>query len=64
VARNRNRSVFSQSSSGSAGGRLVRVLLALVLIALVGGAAFLGFADLQPAPTMVEKVIPDSRLPR
>jgi hypothetical protein len=40
---------------------LLRIAAALLLIAVVGGGAYLAFSDL-PAPTNhVEKVIPDER---
>jgi hypothetical protein len=40
---------------------LLRIAAALLLLAIVGGGAYLAFSDL-PAPTgHVEKVIPDAR---
>jgi hypothetical protein len=40
---------------------LLRIAAAAVLLAIVGGGAYLAFSDL-PAPTShVEKVIPDDR---
>lgn len=43
---------------------LSRVLLVVILLALIGGAAFLATWDI-PAPiSTVEKEIPDERFPR
>lgn len=57
------RSRSSQSGSGVAG-RLALILVALVLLILVGGAAYLATRSI-PAPEQgVEKVIPDDRFPR
>ncbi|WP_366655001.1 hypothetical protein [Fodinicurvata sp. EGI_FJ10296] len=58
MARNRNRSVFSQGGSNSGiGGRILRMLLAVILLALVGGVVFLGIWDFQPERTVVERPV-------
>lgn len=45
-------------------GRFLLIILALVIVVLVGGTAFLMVWNI-PAPTArVEKVIPDARFPR
>lgn len=64
MSRFRQRSVFSQGSSGSVGSRLTQMLVILVLLVIVGGVVYLGLWDL-PAPTQtVEKVIPNERFAR
>lgn len=63
VARSRTRTLGGTASTGFTG-RLAGMLLVLVLLVLVGGAAFLATWDI-PAPTAtVEKVIPDERFRR
>jgi hypothetical protein len=61
LARSRNRSVFSQGPSTSAGARLVQLILVLLVLAVAAGVVFLGVWDL-PAPSQpVERVIPNDR---
>lgn len=63
MARSRNRTFGGSASSGFTG-RFAGMLLVLILVVLVGGAAFLATWDI-PAPTAtVEKVIPDERFRR
>ena len=40
------------------------IVLAAVLLAAVGGAAFLAAWDIPPPSERVEKVLPDERFPR
>ena len=40
------------------------IALAIVLLALVGGAAFLAAWDIPPPSKSVERVLPDERFPR
>jgi hypothetical protein len=44
--------------------RLTTVFVAFVLLAVLGGAAFLATWDIPPPSKTVEKEIPDDRLPR
>jgi hypothetical protein len=45
-------------------GKVVLVLLAVVLIAVAGGLAWLAFWDI-PAPNQpIERVLPDARFPK
>ena len=44
--------------------KIVGILVALVLLAVVGGVIALGTSDVPAHQTKVEKVIPDERLPR
>ena len=45
-------------------GKVVLVLLAVVVVAVVGGLAWLAFWDI-PAPNQpIERVIPDARFPK
>lgn len=43
-------------------GRLLYWVLLLALIIVVGGAIYLGFADLPVQTTRVEKVVPNEKL--
>jgi hypothetical protein len=61
VARNRNRSVFSQAHPGSGiGARVIRLLLLFIILGLVGGVIFLGIWDFQPERLVVERPISPS----
>jgi len=45
-------------------GKVVLVLLAVVVVAVIGGLAWLAFWDI-PAPNQpIERVIPDARFPK
>ena len=45
-------------------GKVVLVLLAVVVLAVVGGLAWLAFWDI-PAPNQpIERVLPDARFPK
>ena len=57
MARYRNRSVFSQGPSSGIGGRLLQFIAIVLLIAVLGGVAWLGFGDYQPARETVERDI-------
>jgi hypothetical protein len=46
------------------GDKVLKILIALIVVILIGGAVFLATWDI-PAPNQqVEKVIPDDRFPR
>lgn len=45
-------------------GKLTGILVALVLLAVIGGGVFLATFDLPAPKARVEKVIPDDRFPR
>ncbi len=45
------------------GSRLIRILLALILVVLIAGAVFLGVWSPEPPSAPVERVIPDARFP-
>jgi hypothetical protein len=46
------------------GGKVLKIVVALIVVVLIGGAAFLATWDI-PAPNQqIEKVIPDDRFPR
>jgi len=45
-------------------GRLMLVLVAVVAVLLIGGAAVLAFWDIPPPSAPVEKVIPNDRFAR
>jgi hypothetical protein len=45
-------------------GRFILIVLAILILAVVGGIAFLMIWDI-PAPTgQIERVIPDAKLPK
>jgi hypothetical protein len=44
--------------------RLVVLIGLVAVLALVGGAVYVASSDSPPPQQMVEKIIPDSRLPR
>ena len=58
------RSRSSLSGSGGLGRRLLTIFVLLVLLVLVGVAAFLATWDIPAPSTGTEKVIPDDRIPR
>ena len=53
-----------KTSAKSAMKRPVTILTLLALAVIAGLVLFLGFWDMAPAPTRVERVIPNERLPR
>jgi hypothetical protein len=58
------RSRTSYSTSRGIGGRLILIILAFLLLALVGAGVFLGTRTLPAPEAGTEKVIPDERFPR
>ena len=46
------------------GEKLLKIIVALVVVVLVGGAAFLATWDIPAPDQKIEKVIPDDRFPR
>ncbi len=44
--------------------RLTLVILAVVVVALLGGGAFLATWDIPAPSSTVEKIVPDDRFPR
>lgn len=64
MSRYRSRSVFAHSQSAGVGRRLMRLLMLTLLLVAVGGVVFLGFWDIQPPSSTVEKVIPHERFTR
>lgn len=63
-SRTRSRAAYAPGQTTSRRARLLRVALVLVLLALIGGAVMLGFGDVEPVTTPVERTIPDDQLPR
>lgn len=57
MARHRNRSVFSSAPTTSFGARLMQIVLLLLIVVAIAGSLFLGFGDVQPEPTVVEKPV-------
>ncbi len=51
--------MFAQPQPSQRG--LGRILLILILLVLVGGAAVLAVVDLQPERAVIERVIPNDR---
>ncbi len=45
-------------------GKVVLVLLAVVVVAVIGGLAWLAFWDIPAPNTPIERVIPDARFPK
>jgi hypothetical protein len=45
-------------------GKLTIFLVAVVVLAVVGGCVFLAFWDIPVPSTQVEKVLPDARFPK
>jgi hypothetical protein len=45
-------------------GKLLLVVIALFVVAVIGGGAFLAFFDIPAPKQTVEQVLPDARFPR